>query len=180
MNTGIAEFTRLLQEHGINFVVLNNLYGTHEVKTVDAYVFRKYRKAAKKVLTEWKDKDTDNAYLIDDTTFVLHDHSAVFDNKNKQTYWDDMIEDYWDELLDHVVIGDVTVPMLPPTLQAISMFVNVYNHQKNHTLTSDMMNNWKAYKKLKESEIVGMELKSKLERLGLSKAFNELMNCLTN
>jgi small nuclear ribonucleoprotein (snRNP)-like protein len=34
--------------------------------------------------------------------------------------------------------------------------------------------------KLKESEIVEMELKSKLERLGLLKAFNELMNCLTN
>lgn len=172
MNKGIADFTHLLQEHHISFVVINNLYGTHELKTVDVYVFRKDREAAKKLLAEWN--DTDNTYLIGDTTFVLRDHTAIFDSKDKQTYWDDMIDDYWDELLDHVMIGDVSVPMLPPTLQAITMFVNVYNHQKNHTLTSAMMNDWKAYMKLKESEIVGMELMSKLERLGLLKAFNEL------
>lgn len=176
MNKGIADFTSFLREHHINFVVLNNLYGTHKLKTVDVYEFRKDREAAKKLLAEWKDKDSDNTYIIGDTTFVLRDHTAVFDSKDKQIYWDDMVEDYWDELLDHVVIGDVSVPMLPPTLQAISMFVNIYNHQKSHTLTSAMMNDWKAYMKQKESEIVGIELKSKLERLGLLKAFNELKN----
>lgn len=176
MNSDISDLSRLLHDHHIDFVVLNNLYGTHKLKTVDVYVFRKDREAAKKLLAEWKDKDSDNTYIIGDTTFVLRDHTAIFDSKDKQTYWDDMIDDYWDELLDHVVIDNVSVPMLPPTLQAITMFVNVYNHQKNHTLTSAMMNDWKAYLKLKEPEIVGMELKSKLERLGLLKAFNELKN----
>ena len=174
MNKSIAYFTRLLHEHHINFVVLNNLHGTQEAKTVDIYIFRRDKESAKKVLAEWKSKDSDNTYLISSTTFALRDHTAIFDSKAKQTYWDDMIDDYWEELLNHLEFDNVSVPMLPPTLQAITMFVNVYNHQKNHTLTSAMMNDWKAYMKLKESEIVGMELMSKLERLGLLKAFNEL------
>lgn len=174
MKNYIAEFARLLHEHNITFVVLNNLYGTQEIKAFDFYVFRKDREAAKKLLVEWKSTGTDNSYLIGDTTFVLRDHTAVYDNKKKQTYWDNMIDDYWDELLDHVMIDNVSVPMLPPTLQAIAMFVNVYNHQKNRTLTSAMVDDWKAYMKLKESEIVEMELKSKLERLNLPSAFNEL------
>lgn len=174
MNKGIADFTSFLREHHINFVVLNNLYGTQEAKIVDAYVFRKDREAAKMLLAEWKDKDSDNTYIIRDTTFVLHDHTAIFDSKDEQMYWDDMIDDYWEELLDHVMVDNVSVPMLPSTQQAIAMFANVYHHYKNNTITPAMVEDWKAYMKLKESEIVGMELTSKLERLGLLKAFNEL------
>lgn len=174
MDKDIVDFTRLLHDDHIHFVVLNNLYGTQEIKMVDVYVFRKDREAAKKLLAEWKGKDADNTYLIGDSTFVLHDHTAIFVSKDKQTYWDDMVEDYWDDLLDHVIINNVSVPMLPPTLQAIAMFANVYHHYKNKTLTSNISDDWKAYMKLKEFEIVGMELTSKLERLGLLKAFNEL------
>ena len=174
MKKAIAHFAKILQKHHFDFVVLNNLYGAQKSSLMDVYVIRKDREAAKMVLVEWKSKDNDNAYLIRDTIFVLHDHTATFNSKDKQTYWDDMIDDYWDELLDHVVIDNVSVPMLPPTLQAIAMFADVFHHYKNNTLTSGMVEDWKGYMKLKESEIVRMELRCKLERLNMLSAFNEL------
>lgn len=174
MKKAIADFATILHEHRIDFVVLNNLYGAQNIKTVDVYVFRKDRKLAKKVLAEWKSKDTDSTYPVGDTTFLLHEHTVIFNSKSKQIYWDDMVDDYWDELLDHVEIDNVSVPMLPPTLQAIAMFADVFHHYKNNTLTSGMVEDWKGYMKLKESEIVRMELRSKLERLNMLSAFNEL------
>ena len=81
-------------------------------RDVDFYVFKKDWARAKSLL----EKDvtmTDNhsgqhwEFTKDGIPFEMHYHTAVFASGSRQRYWDELIDSYFDDILDHVEINVV-------------------------------------------------------------------------
>ena len=118
-------------------------------------------------------------FTKDGIPFEMHYHTAVFASSSKQRYWDELIESYFDDILDHVVINDVEVPTLPPALNAIYLFVHIYHHFLKEGIALRQFIDWMMFLEAKPEEIVVSELTAKLERLGLLRAFKAFGAVLT-
>ena len=123
-------------DNGIGFFVFKgqtvaSYYPTPEMRTsgdVDFYVFKKDWVRAKSLLEKDVKMTDDHSgqhweFTKDGIPFEMHYHTAVFASGSRQRYWDELIDSYFDDVLDHVEIDGVGVPTLPPTLNAIYLFV---------------------------------------------------------
>lgn len=140
-NDDVGKLAKLMHDNCICFFVFKgqavaSYYPYPEMQTsgvVDFYVFKKDWDRAKSLL-EKEVAITDEhsgqhlEFNKDGVPFEMHYHTAVFASGSKQRYWDELIESYFNEVLDHAKINDVEVPTLPPTLNAIYLFVHIYHH----------------------------------------------------
>ena len=100
---------------------------------MDFYVFKKDWAQAKSLLERDVTMTDDHSgqhweFTKDGIPFEMHYHTAVFASGSRQRYWDELIDSYFDEILDHVEIDGVGVPTLPPTLNArVKSVVSVRN-----------------------------------------------------
>ena len=186
---GLAKFMHI---NDIGFFVFKgqtvaSYYPTPEIRTsgdVDFYVFKKDWVRAK-FLLEKDVKMTDDCsgqhweFTKDGIPFEMHYHTAVFASGSKQRYWDELIESYFDDVLDHVKINGVEVPTLPPTLNSIYLFVHIYHHFLKEGISLRQFIDWMMFFETKHDEIVVSELTAKLERLGLLRAFKAFGAVLT-
>ena len=137
----VVKLTKLMLDNGIGFFVFKgqtvaSYYPTPEMRTsgdVDFYVFKKDWDRAKSFLEKEVTITDDHSgqhleFTKDGIPFEMHYHTAVFASGSKQRYWDELIENYFNEVLDHIEINGVEVPTLPPTLNAIYLFVHIYHH----------------------------------------------------
>lgn len=118
-------------------------------------------------------------FTKDGIPFEMHYHTAVFASSSKQRYWDELIESYFDDILDHVVINDVEVPTLSPALNAIYLFVHIYHHFLKEGIALRQFIDWMMFFEVKHKEIVLPELTAKLDKLGLLSAFKAFGAVLT-
>lgn len=162
-------------------------YPTPEMRTsgdVDFYIFKKDWVRAKSLL-EKNVKMTDDhsgqhwEFTKDGIPFEIHYHTAVFASGSRQRYWDELIDSYFDDVLDHVEIDGVGVPTLPPTLNAIYLFVHIYHHFLKEGIALRQFIDWMMFFEAKHKEIVMPELTAKLDKLGLLSAFKAFGAVLT-
>ena len=109
----------------------------------------------------------------------MHYHTAVFASGSRQRYWDELIDSYFDDILDHVEINGVGVPTLPPTLNAIYLFVHIYHDFLKEGIALRQFIDWMMFFEAKHKEIVLPELTAKLDKLGLLSAFKAFGAVLT-
>jgi hypothetical protein len=109
----------------------------------------------------------------------MHYYTAVFASGSRQRYWDELIDSYFDDILDHVEINGVGVPTLPPTLNAIYLFVHIYHHFLKEGIALRQFIDWMMFFEAKHKEIVLPELTAKLDKLGLLSAFKAFGAVLT-
>lgn len=177
--------SNLLHENKIDFMVLNglSLARLNSEPTscmediIDFYVFSKDREKALTLLKEHLQTSEDDPsrycqYTIGSIPCKLFYQTAFWDSKSKQRYWDDLIDCYFGDILDHVKINDVEIPILPPTLYAINLFAHIYNLYKSRSLTIEHFLLWKKFFEEKHDEIVVQELTAKLDKLGMFREFN--------
>jgi hypothetical protein len=177
--------SNLLHENKIDFIVLNGLslarLNTEPTSCmedgIDFYVFSKDREKALMLLKEHLQAPEDDSsgycqYTIGSIPCKLFYQTAFWDSKSKQRYWDDLIDCYFGDILDHVKINDVEIPILPPTLYAINLFAHIYNLYKNQSLTIEHFLEWKKFFEETHNEIVVQELAAKLDKLGMLRVFN--------
>lgn len=178
--------SNLLHENKIDFIVLNGLSLARlnseptscMEDVIDFYVFSKDREKALTLLKEHVQISEDNSsgyycqYTIGRILCKLFYQTAFWDSKSKQRYWDDLIDCYFGDILDHVKINDVEIPILPPTLYAINLFAYIYNLYKSQGLTIEYFLEWKKFFEEKHDEIVVQELTAKLDKLGMFREFN--------
>lgn len=175
----------LLHENKIDFIVLNGLSLTRlnseptscMKDVIDFYVFSKDREKALTLLKEYVHISEDNSgsyrlFTIGSILCKLFYQTAIWGSKSKQRYWDDLIDSYFGDLLDHERINDVEIPILPPTLYAINLFAYIYNLYKSQGLTIEHFLEWKKFFEEKHDEIVVQELTAKLDKLGMFREFN--------
>lgn len=175
--------SNLLHENKIDFIVLNGLSLARlnseptscMEDVIDFYVFSKDREKALTLLKEHVQISEDNSdsyrlFTFESILCKLFYQTAIWGSKSKQRYWDDLIDSYFGDLLDHVRINDVEIPILPPTLYAINQFAHIYNLYKGRSLTIEHFLEWKKFFEEKHNEIVVQELTAKLDKLS---AFHE-------
>ena len=188
----VVKLTKLMLDNGIGFFVFKgqtvaSYYPTPEMRTsgdVDFYVFKKDWDRAKSFLEKEVTITDDHSgqhleFTKDGIPFEMHYHTAVFASGSKQRYWDELIENYFNEVLDHIEINGVEVPTLPPTLNAIYLFVHIYHHFLKEGIALRQFIDWMMFFEAKHDEIVVSELTAKLERLGLLRAFKAFGAVLT-
>ena len=188
----VAKLTKIMRDNGIAFFVFKgqtvaSYYPTPEIRTsgdVDFYVFKKDWDRAKSFLEKEVTITDDHSgqhleFTKDGIPFEMHYHTAVFASGSKQRYWDELIENYFNEVLDHIEINGVEVPTLPPTLNVIYLFVHIYHHFLKEGIALRQFIDWMMFFEAKHDEIVVSELTAKLERLGLLRAFKAFGAVLT-
>ena len=188
----VAWLAKFMRSNDIGFFVFKgqtvaSYYPTPEIRTsgdVDFYVFKKDWDRAKSLLEKEVTITDDHSgqhleFTKDGIPFEIHYHTAVFASGSKQRYWDELIENYFDDVLDHVEINGVEVPTLPPTLNSIYLFVHIYHHFLKEGIALRQFIDWMMFFEAKHDEIVVSELTSKLERLGLLRAFKGFGSILT-
>ena len=151
---------------------------------VDFYVFKKDWARAKSLLEKDVTMTDDHSgqhweFTKDGIPFEMHYHTAVFASGSRQCYWDELIDSYFDDILDHVEINGVGVPTLPPTLNSIYLFVHIYHHFLKEGIALRQFIDWMMFFEAKHDEIVVSELTAKLERLGLFRSFKAFGAVLT-
>lgn len=180
----VVILSNLLHENRIDFFVLNGLslarldFGSTWSMDdgINFYVFSKDREKALTLLKEHLQTSEDDSsgyyqYTIGRIPCKLFYQTALWDSKSKQCYWDDLIDSYFGDILDHVWINDVEIPILPPTLYAINLFAHIYNLYKSRSLTIEHFLQWKKFFEEKHDEIVEQELIAKLDKLGMLREF---------
>lgn len=188
----VVKLTKFMNDNNLDFFVfkgqtVSRYYPAPESRTsgdVDFYVFTKGRERAKQLL---KEKVSFKKYVvlkheefsINNIPFEMHFKTAVFASNRKQQYWDDLIDSYFEEVLDHVDINNVSVPTLPPTINAIYLFIHIYHHFLKEGIALRQFIDWMMFFEAKYDEIVVSELTAKLERLGLFRAFRAFGAILT-
>ena len=188
----VAWLANFMHSNDIGFFVFKgqtvaSYYPTPEIRTsgdVDFYVFKKDWCRAKSLLEKEVTITDDHSgqhleFTKDGVPFEMHYHTAVFASGSKQRYWDELIESYFDDVLDHVEINGVEVPTLPPTLNSIYLFVHIYHHFLKEGIALRQFIDWMMFFEAKHDEIVVSELTAKLERLGLLRAFKVFGAVLT-
>ena len=181
-----------MRDNGIAFFVfkgqvVTSYYPSPEMRTsgdVDFYVFKKDWARSKSLLKRDVTLTDDHSgqhweFTKDGIPFEMHYHTAVFASGSRQRYWDELIDSYFDDILDHVEIDGVGVPTLPPTLNAIYLFVHIYHHFLKEGIALRQFIDWMMFFEAKHKEIVVSELTAKLERLGLLRAFKAFGAVLT-
>lgn len=176
--------SNLLHENKIDFIVLNGLSLARlnseptscMEDVIDFYVFSKDREKALTLLKEHVQISEDNSdsyrlFTFESILCKLFYQTAIWGSKSKQRYWDDLIDSYFGDLLDHVRINDVEIPILPPTLYAINQFAHIYNLYKGRSLTIEHFLEWKKFFEETHNEIVVQELTAKLDKLGKLREF---------
>ena len=188
----VAWLAKSMHSNDIGFFVFKgqtvaSYYPTPEIRTsgdVDFYVFKKDWDRAKSLLEKEVTIIDDHSgqhleFTKDGIPFEMHYHTAVFASGSKQRYWDELIDSYFEEVLDHIVINGVEVPTLPPTLNVIYLFVHIYHHFLKEGIALRQFIDWMMFFEAKYDEIVVSELTAKLERLGLLRAFKAFGAILT-
>lgn len=84
----------------------------------------------------------------------MHYYTAVFASESKQCYWDEMIDRYLEDVLDHVEINGASVPTLPPTINAIYLFIHIYHHFLKEGIALRQFIDWMMFLEVKHDEIV--------------------------
>lgn len=191
-NKTLSQMGHFLDRNGISYFVfkgqtVGSYYPVPGARTsgdIDFYVFQKDRQKAVEFLQQKGVKMMDNhsgqhwEFSIDGIPFELHYHTAVFSQKKNQRYWDDLIETYFDDVLDHIDINGTSIPTLPPTVNAIYLFIHIYHHFLKEGIALRQFVDWmmEIYplapsSERREERIDATELKEKLDKLGLTRAF---------
>lgn len=188
----VAWLAKFMHSNDIGFFVFKgqtvaSYYPTPEIRTsgdVDFYVFKKDWDRAKFLLEKEVTITDDHSgqhleFTKDGIPFEMHYHTAVFASGSKQRYWDELIDSYFEEVLDHIVINGVEVPTLPPTLNVIYLFVHIYHHFLKEGIALRQFIDWMMFFEAKHKDIVLPELTAKLDKLGLLSTFKAFGAVLT-
>lgn len=111
----VGNLAKLMHDDCISFFVFKgqtvaSYYPHPEMRTsgdVDFYVFKRDWDRAKSLLEKEVTITDDHScqhleFTKDGIPFEIHYHTAVFASGSKQRYWDELIESYFDDVLDHV------------------------------------------------------------------------------
>ena len=191
-DNAVIGLTKFMRDNSLEFFVFKgqtvaSYYPSPEMRTsgdVDFYVFKKDWVRAKSLLEKEVTITDDHSgqhleFTKDGVPFEMHYHTAVFASGSKQRYWDELIDSYFDDILDHVEINSMSVPTLPPTLNAIYLFVHIYHHFLKEGIALRQFIDWMMFFEAKHDEVIVSELTDKLERLVLLRAFRGFGAVLT-
>lgn len=180
----IADLTKYLQANAIDFFALDALpfsedssfSSSRRNSDIPFYVFSKDRERALVLLKSQAQIVEEHIgkyckFVIDGISCNLCYQTAKFASNSKQHYWDELIDSYFDDILDHVEVSGVQVPILPATINSINKFVRLYNLYRDGNIRLDQLIDWMNFFEERHEEIIAQELIAKLDKLGLRQQY---------
>lgn len=110
------------------------------------------------------------AYNWKDVVFELHTSLIDLWNKKHQKYWDRIVLDNWNDRIQLKIDG-ATVYTLPPTLNAIYLFLHLFSHFSKVGISLRQLCDWAVYLRYYDKEIDKDRVQGILKELGLQKAY---------
>lgn len=110
------------------------------------------------------------AYDWKDVVFELHTNLIDFWNKEHQNYWDKIILDNWKDRAQLDIEG-VTVYTLPPTLNAIYLFLHLFYHFSKVGVSLRQLCDWAVFLHHYDKEIDDDRVRDILNNLGMYDAY---------
>lgn len=184
VNNVLVEFVSVLEKIGIDYLVVKGqtlacLYpdpslrmsGDIDYLINSEYSFAKAKiEAAQGVELPSRLLEREVAYNWSDVVFELHTSLIDFSCKKHQLYWDRLVLDGWQDRTA-VDIEGVKVYTLPPSLNAVYIFLHLFTHFSKVGISLRQFCDWAVFLRHYEKEIDRVRLQGILKELGLQKAY---------
>lgn len=195
LDIAVAKLSRTMQEQGIRIIVMKGqtlalLYPNPKSRSCGDIDFLchpdDWDKAVRYFSDEWKVKleDTHSSkhveFVFQGVQYELHSKLTDFAYPGHQRYWDEQVmTEVWSSA-STVSLQGVQIPVLPPTINALYVFVHIFYHLIIDGIGLRQFCDWALVMERHKNQIDADGLKSHLEGLGLMKAFTGLGVILTD
>ena len=186
MNKKVSRFAAFLNRRNLPYAVMKGqtmatLYPHPLMRScgdIDFYCPKDSFKEVQEVIEErlgvtmhhnWSERH-DN-FVIKDCTFEMHSDMMIFGARNHQRYWDSFFDEALASEPSHVVIDEVEVKTLSPTLDALYIFTHLFGHFVMGGSSLKQWCDWAMVLHCYRDEIGKEELEKHLQGVGLLKAY---------
>lgn len=180
----LADFVCSLDKYNIEYLVVKGqtvaqLYPNPELRMsgdIDYLIKEDYHQVKTKIEKAQSIELPSNllekeiAYNWKDVVFELHTSLIDFWNNKHQNYWDRLVLDYWKDRTQLKIEG-VMVYTLSPTLNAVYLFLHLFNHFSKVGVSLRQLCDWAVYLRYYDKEIDKDRVQGILKELGLQKAY---------
>ena len=189
MNKKVSRFAAFLNRRNLSYVVMKGqsmatLYPHPLMRScgdIDFYCPKDSFKEVQEVIEErlgvtmhhnWSERH-DN-FVIKDCTFEMHSDMMIFGARSHQRYWDSFYDKALAAEPSHVVIDEVEVKTLSPTLDALYIFTHLFGHFVMGGSSLKQWCDWAMVLHCYRDEIRKYDLEKHLQGLGLLKAYKAM------
>ena len=102
--------------------------------------------------------------------YEIHICLILFGSKRNKNYWKQLMDEMWKEPF-YVTVGETQVRTLPPTVNAVYLFIHLFFHLIREGVGLRQFCDWAVFLHAYREKIDVEQLRSILERLGIIKAF---------
>lgn len=189
MNKKVSRFAAFLNRRELKYAVMKGqtmatLYPHPLMRScgdIDFYCPKDSFKEVQRVIEErlgvemhhnWSERH-DN-FVIKDCTFEMHSDMMIFGARSHQRYWDSFFDEALASEPSHVVIDEIEVKTLSPTLDALYIFTHLFGHFVMGGSSLKQWCDWAMVLHCYRDEIRKEELERHLQGLGLLKAYRAM------
>ena len=183
-NATLQEFARRCEQHHISYIVMKGqtVGGLYPVPTlripgdIDFLIKDEYETCKRQIELAFGVKlpqvimEKEISYTWNNVLFELHDTLLVFGSKKNMDYWRQLTDEAWEESC-HVMIDNTRVRTLPPTLNAVYLFLHLFFHLIREGVALRQLCDWAVFLKAYSNDIDRRKLAQIIEQLDIEKAF---------
>lgn len=191
MNISLANFSDYLTSNDVRFKVFKGQtvaqdYPLPELRTcgdIDFYVphtdwDRALNVISRKVKFSTQHSSKHLEFIADGISYEMHMRTASFAKKEHQEYWGRLIDNADDD--NYVCIGKRKIPVFPPTVNAVYLFVHIYHHFLKEGIGLRQLVDWMMFLKRHKNDIERKQIIAILEHLGYMRAYGAFGCILTD
>lgn len=194
INQEMVEFFKQMDMHQMNYIVMKGqtiaaLYPHPEARMpgdVDFLIKENYEFAREKFRTWWgislpsKTKyEKDISFLRNRVNYEIHTFLITFGSSKNSIYWNNLVLDSW-SLNYYIDILGSKVRILPPTINAVYIFLHLFFHFVREGVGLRQFCDWAVLLNYYYKEINVSQLKEILLKLGMLKAYKALGTIIVN
>ena len=186
MNKKVSRFAAFLNRRELKYAVMKGqtmatLYPHPLMRScgdIDFYCPKDSFKEVQRVIEErlgvemhhnWSERH-DN-FVIKDCTFEMHSDMMIFGARSHQRYWDSFFDEALASEPSHVVIDEIEVKTLSPTLDALYIFAHMFGHLVMGGVSLKQLCDWAMVLHRYRNDIKKEELEKHLRGLGMWRAY---------
>ena len=192
-NLELADFVNVCQQHSIDMLVVKGqtigaLYhnpllrisGDIDFLIKDDYSVCKPRiEQALGVALPEKMIEREVSFNRNKMLYELHNNLMAFGSRRNQEYWQQLMDEAWKEPC-YVMVGEARVRTLPPTVNAVYLFLHLFFHLIREGVGLRQFCDWAVFLHAYRDKIDAEQLRIILERLGIVKGFRAFGNILVS
>ena len=194
VNQNMADFLRRMTSGQVEYVVIKGqsigaLYPHPEMRMsgdVDFWIKDRYENTKEKIeaiigvaLPDLSKYEKDGSFDLNGVLYEVHSYLITFGSKKSSKYWDRIAFDSWKQKC-YVEILTEKVRVLPPTLNAVYVFLHLFFHFIREGVALRQFCDWAVLLNHYYHEIDVVQLEDILVKLNMLKAYKAFGGILVN